>query len=75
MIPNPDCLTCCLRKPAEELSRINGQRSVPGTLPELAFIKLVWEPYRVRVLDLMTRLLKGVQEPGGLHDRLVATVS
>jgi hypothetical protein len=41
----------------EELSLIDGKRAKPDRAPEVALTKLIWEPYRVRVLDLMTKLL------------------
>jgi hypothetical protein len=46
-----------------ELARIDGKAALPGTVPEVAFAMLIWEPYRVRVLDLMARLLDGVRRP------------
>jgi hypothetical protein len=47
----------------DELARIDGKPLQPEGVPELAFTKLIWEPYRVRVLDLMARLLDGVRRP------------
>jgi len=45
----------------DELARINGKAALPGDVPEVAFTMLIWEPYRIRVLDLMTRLLEGLK--------------
>lgn len=47
----------------DELARIDGKAARPGGVPEVAFTKLIWEPYRARVLALMARLLDGVREP------------
>jgi hypothetical protein len=44
----------------EELALIDGTTAKPEAVPVLAFTKLIWAPYRVRVLDLMTRLLDGL---------------
>jgi hypothetical protein len=41
----------------DELARINGAAAKPDGNPEVAFTKLIWEPHRRRVLDLMARLL------------------
>jgi len=43
-----------------ELARIDGVAAKTEGVPEVAFTKLIWAPYRERVLDLMTRLLNGV---------------
>ena len=45
----------------DELARIDGKSAQPGGVPEVAFTKLIWAPYRARVLDLMGRLLDGVR--------------
>jgi hypothetical protein len=45
----------------DELARIDGKPVQPEGVPETAFTKLIWAPYRVRVLDLMARLLDGVR--------------
>jgi len=47
----------------EELARIDGKAPQPSGIPEVAFAMLIWEPYRVRVLDLMARLLDAVRQP------------
>ena len=47
----------------DELARIDGKAFQPEGIPELAFTKLIWEPYRVRVLELMARLLDGLRRP------------
>jgi hypothetical protein len=47
----------------DELARIDGKAAVPGVVPEVGFAMLIWEPYRVRVLDLMARLLDGIRRP------------
>ena len=47
----------------DELARIDGKAVQPEGVPEVAFTKLIWGPYRVRVLDLMARLLDGVRRP------------
>ena|SRR5437763_3776948 len=49
-----------------ELARIDGKAAQPEAVPEVAFTKLIWGPYRARVLDLMARLLDGLRrtEPG-----------
>lgn len=47
----------------DELAGIDGKAVVPGGIPEVAFAKLIWAPYRVRLLDLMARLLDGVRRP------------
>src|SRR4029079_1887347 len=36
----------------DELARINGKAAQPDGAPEVAFTKLIWGPYRERVLDL-----------------------
>ena len=46
-----------------ELARIDRKEREPGTVPEVAFTQLIWGPYRVRVLELMARLLDGVRRP------------
>jgi hypothetical protein len=47
----------------DELARIDGKAAHPDGVPELAFTKLIWAPYRARVLELMARLLDGVRRP------------
>ena len=50
-----------LRKEArEQLARIDGREPKPDGVPEVAFTKLIWPPYRQQVLELMTRLLNAV---------------
>jgi len=44
-----------------ELARIDGKPLQDEGVPEVAFTKLIWAPYRARVLDLMARLLDGVR--------------
>ena len=48
----------------DELARIDGKAVQPEGVPELAFTTLIWAPYRVRLLDLMARLLDGMRGPG-----------
>lgn len=48
----------------DELAEIDGKVVEPEAVPELAFTKLIWAPYRARVLDLMARLLDGMRGPG-----------
>lgn len=43
-----------------ELARIDGREPKPDGVPEVAFTKLIWPPYRQQVLELMTRLLNEV---------------
>jgi hypothetical protein len=45
-----------------ELARIDGIAAKLEGPPEVAFAKLIWPPYRTRVLELMARLLSGVRE-------------
>jgi hypothetical protein len=45
----------------DELSRIGRKAADPESAPELALTHLIWEPYRQRVLDLMSRLLAEVR--------------
>ena len=45
----------------DELARIDGKAALPRGIPEVAFTKLIWGPYRERVLDLMDRLLECVK--------------
>jgi hypothetical protein len=45
----------------EELARIDGKAALPESVPELAFTKLIWAPYRARVLELMAGLLEGLK--------------
>jgi hypothetical protein len=45
----------------DELARIDGKTAQPESVPELAFTKLIWAPYRARVLELMARLLEGLR--------------
>jgi hypothetical protein len=47
----------------DELAGIDGKAGETGDVPEIAFTMLIWEPYRVRVLDLMARLLEGLKRP------------
>jgi hypothetical protein len=47
----------------DELARIDGRAAQPDGVPEVAFTKLIWGPYRARVLELMARLLDGVRRP------------
>jgi hypothetical protein len=47
----------------DELARIDGKEARPDGVPEVAFTKLIWEPYRVRLLGLMGRLLDGLGRP------------
>lgn len=48
-----------------ELARIDGKAEKDGGVPEVALSKLIWEPYRARVLALMTRLLAGLESRVG----------
>ena len=48
----------------DELAEIDGKVVEPEAVPEVAFTKLIWAPYRARVLDLMARLLDGMRGPG-----------
>jgi hypothetical protein len=43
-----------------ELAGIAGAAADPDAVPALAFAKLIWPPYRERVLGLMARLLDRV---------------
>lgn len=45
----------------DELAEIDGKVVEPEAVPEVAFTKLIWAPYRARVLDLMARLLDGMR--------------
>lgn len=45
----------------DELARIDGKAALPEAIPAMPFTKLIWEPYRTRVLALMTELLAGVK--------------
>ena len=45
----------------DELARIDGKKSVPESIPEMAFTKLIWKPYREQVFKLMDRLLAGLK--------------
>jgi hypothetical protein len=47
----------------DELSDIDGKAVQPKAVPEVAFTKLIWPPYRQRVMDLMARLLDGLRRP------------
>ena len=47
----------------DELAQIDRKVAPPGDVPEVAFTNLIWGPYRERVLDLMARLLDGLQRP------------
>jgi hypothetical protein len=49
----------------DELARIDGKPFQDEGVPEVAFTKLIWAPYRARVLDLMARLLDGLRETAG----------
>ena len=46
-----------------ELAQIDPKADATKSVPELAFTKLIWEPYRERVLKLMGRLLDRVRNP------------
>lgn len=46
-----------------ELALIDKRKVTQNGIPELAFTKLVWEPYRIQVLALMDRLLEGIKNP------------
>ena len=46
------------------LARVDGKAVRPEGVPEVAFTKLIWGPYRAQVLDLMARLLDGVRAGG-----------
>ena len=46
-----------------ELAEIGKKKALAKSIPELAFAKLIWAPYRAQILTLMTRLLKEVQNP------------
>jgi hypothetical protein len=52
----------------DELSDINRKAAQPKGVPEVAFTKLIWPPYRQRVMDLMARLLDGVRRPGAASE-------
>lgn len=47
----------------DELAKINGKDALPDAAPSMPFTKLIWEPYRTRVLDLMGRLLAELNRP------------
>jgi hypothetical protein len=47
----------------DELAEIDGKVVEPDAVPEVAFTKLIWAPYRARVLDLMARLLDAMRGP------------
>jgi hypothetical protein len=44
-----------------ELADVDGKSAPAEGVPEVAFTKLIWGPYRARVLDLMGRLLDGLR--------------
>jgi hypothetical protein len=44
-----------------ELARLDGKAEKEGGVPEVALTKLIWAPYRAKVLELMARLLDGVR--------------
>jgi len=46
-----------LEEACREMNRICGSKDETKTAPEVPFTTLIWEPYRVRVLALMERLL------------------
>jgi hypothetical protein len=46
----------------DELGRIGGKVGLPGSIPEVAFTMLIWEPYRVRVLELLASLLERMRQ-------------
>jgi hypothetical protein len=46
----------------DELARIGGKVGLPGSIPEVAFTMLIWEPYRARVLDLIAGLLERMKQ-------------
>jgi hypothetical protein len=50
-------------KAREELAIIDGKKAPMVGVPEVAFTKLIWEPYRERVLNLMDRLLAELNLP------------
>jgi hypothetical protein len=52
----------------DELSDIDGTKVQPKSVPEVAFTKLIWPPYRQRVLTLMARLLDGIRQPSGASE-------
>ena len=56
----------------DELARIDGKPALPEGVPTMPFTKLIWEPYRTRVLDLMTRLLAGVRQAESASSSLSA---
>lgn len=66
----PETLRCDAR---DELARIDGKTALPRSIPEVAFTKLIWEPYRERVLDLMDRLLNGVANPQSTSASMAVT--
>jgi hypothetical protein len=35
---------------------------LPGSIPEVAFTMLIWEPYRARVLELIAGLLERMRQ-------------
>ena len=45
----------------DELARIDGKELQSEGVPEVAFTKLIWAPYRARLLDLMGRLLDAMR--------------
>jgi len=47
----------------DDLAAVDGKAVQPEGVPEVAFTKLIWGPYRARVLDLMARLLGGLRRP------------
>jgi hypothetical protein len=47
----------------DELAQIDRKSDPAKSIPELAFTKLIWEPYRERVLKLMGRLLEQMRNP------------
>jgi hypothetical protein len=46
-----------------ELARLDRKAEKEEGVPEVALTKLIWEPYRRTVLDLMTRLLAQITGP------------
>jgi hypothetical protein len=46
-----------------ELAEIDGKAAKADAVPELAFTKLLWAPYRAQVLNLMARMLDGMRQP------------
>lgn len=60
-------------KAREELAVIDGKISPRMGIPEVALTKLIWEPYRERVLNLMDRLLEGLNLPKSISGVIAAS--